>query len=291
MPTVLLVRHGRTSANASGTLAGWSQGIGLDDTGRTQVAALAERLAASGVTVARVVSSPLQRCQETARLLVDRVAPDVEVLTDERLGECRYGAWTGRKLSELVKEPLWRVVQDQPSAVRFPDGEQFAGESMAGMQARALDVIRATDSAVEQEHGARAVWVAVSHGDVIKAILADAAGAHLDQFQRINVDPASVSVVSYTSRRPFLVRSNDIGGDLAGLVPPPTKEGESASDGDGVDDGDAAVGGGAGTASSEAAGEPAVAVPTQAVAGPDEDPAGAATPSPGSPAAAPRAVG
>lgn len=243
MAVVLLVRHGRTTANTSGVLAGWTPGVGLDDHGRTQADTLAHRIADAGVTVVRVVSSPLQRCLETAELLVGTAAAGIPIEQDERLGEARYGAWTGRKLSELAKEDLWRVVQDQPSAVRFPDGDAYPGESMAGMQSRALDVVRSVDAEVEKAHGPDAVWVAVSHGDVIKAVLADAAGAHLDQFQRIQVDPASVSVVRYTARRPFLLRSNDTGGDLSSLKPPPKKreEGEPVPD-----TGDAAVGGGAG---------------------------------------------
>ncbi|MEP6799431.1 MAG: MSMEG_4193 family putative phosphomutase [Lapillicoccus sp.] len=257
MPTVLLVRHGRTAANASGTLAGWTPGIGLDDLGRQQADALAARIAAAGLTVARIVASPLQRCQETAATIVAAVAPGIPVGSDDRLGECQYGAWTGRKLGELLKEDLWRTVQDQPSAVRFPDGEDFPGESMAGMQSRALQVVREVDAEVAEEFGKDAIWVAVSHGDVIKAILADAAGAHLDQFQRIQVDPASVSVVRYTSRRPFLIKSNDTGGDLASLVPPPPHatpaapgEPDAPDASAASDDGDAAVGGGAGADSS-----------------------------------------
>jgi len=246
VPTVLLVRHGRTTANASGVLAGWTAGVGLDDTGREQAQALAARVAAANLPVSRIVSSPLQRCQETADLVAERAAPGIPVGLDDRLGECRYGAWTGRKLSELAKEDLWRVVQDQPSGARFPDGEDYPGESMAGMQSRALEVVRQVDVEVGAASGADAIWVAVSHGDVIKAILADAAGAHLDQFQRIQVDPASVSVVRYTSRRPFLLRSNDTGGDLASLLPPPKEADEGAEEQ--ADDGDAAVGGGAGAA-------------------------------------------
>lgn len=246
MPTVLLVRHGRTTANASGVLAGWTAGVGLDDTGREQAQALAARVAAANLPVSRIVSSPLQRCQETAMLVAAKAAPGIPVGSDDRLGECRYGAWTGRKLSELAEEDLWRVVQDQPSGARFPDGEDYPGESMAGMQSRALEVVRQVDADVRAASGADAIWVAVSHGDVIKAILADAAGAHLDQFQRIQVDPASVSVVRYTSRRPFLLRSNDTGGDLASLLPPPKEADEGAEEQ--ADDGDAAVGGGAGAA-------------------------------------------
>ena len=228
--TCLLIRHGRTSSNANGTLAGWTEGVGLDDIGRDQAAGLAERLRV--LPIREVVSSPLQRCVETAQIVVSALA-DVTLRTDERLGECRYGAWTGGSLKELAKDPLWRTVQDQPSAARFPDGEAFMGESIAEMQARGLQAVREIDAAVNAEHGPGALWALVSHGDVIKSILADAAGAHLDHFQRILVGPASLSAVSYTDRRPYLVRLNDGGTDLSALVPPP---------------GDAPVGGGAGSA-------------------------------------------
>jgi probable phosphomutase (TIGR03848 family) len=233
VPTCLLIRHGRTSSNANGTLAGWTEGVGLDDTGRTQAAGLAERL--RGVPVRAVVSSPLQRCVETAQIVVSALV-DVTVETDDRIGECRYGAWTGGSLEELAKEPLWRTVQDQPSSARFPDGEVFTGESIAEMQARALQAVRDIDARVSADHGPQALWALVSHGDVIKSILADAAGAHLDHFQRIVVSPASLSVVCYTARRPFVLRLNDAGSDLSTLVPSPEQLG------------DAPVGGGAGPA-------------------------------------------
>jgi probable phosphomutase (TIGR03848 family) len=228
VPTCLLLRHGRTSSNANGTLAGWTEGVGLDDVGRRQAADLAERL--KGLPISVMVSSPLQRCVETAEIVVGGLV-DVAISTDERLGECHYGGWTGGSLKELAKEPLWRTVQDQPSAARFPDGEVFLGESLAEMQARGLQAVREIDAAVRAEHGSKALWALVSHGDVIKSILADAAGAHLDHFQRIIVSPASLSIVSYTDRRPYLVRLNDGGTDLSTLVPPPD---------------DAPVGGGAG---------------------------------------------
>jgi probable phosphomutase (TIGR03848 family) len=233
VPTCLLIRHGRTAANATGTLAGWTEGIGLDEVGRGQVAALARRL--GGLPVRALVSSPLQRCLETAQIVAGALA-DVTVTPDERLGECRYGAWTGGSLKELAEEPLWRTVQDQPSAARFPDGDFFAGESIAQMQARGLQAVREVDAAVLAEHGPGALWALVSHGDVIKSILADAAGAHLDHFQRIVVGPASLSVVSYTHKRPFVIRVNDDGTELSALVPPA---------------GDAPVGGGAGGADAE----------------------------------------
>lgn len=217
VPTCLLIRHGRTSSNANGTLAGWTEGVGLDEVGRRQAAGLAQRL--RGLPIRALVSSPLQRCLETARIVVDGLS-ELPVRIDERLGECRYGAWTGGSLKELSKEPLWRTVQDQPSAARFPDGEMFMGESIAQMQARGLQAVRDIDAAVNDEHGPGAIWALVSHGDVIKSILCDAAGAHLDHFQRIVVGPASLSVVTYTDRRPYLVRLNGEGTDLSTLLPP-----------------------------------------------------------------------
>jgi len=222
VPTVLLVRHGRTTANASGVLAGWTPGVGLDDTGRAQAVDLGRRMAA--LPLAAVVTSPLQRCRETSAELVAVPGPKgvarPEPVLDDRLGECRYGDWTGRPLKELAKDPLWRVVQAHPSAVTFPGPE---GESMPDMQHRAVAAVREHDAAVAAAHGEDALWVAVSHGDVIKALLADALGMHLDAFQRIVVDPCSVSVIRYTPLRPFALRINDTGGDLAGLAPAPRR--------------------------------------------------------------------
>jgi probable phosphomutase (TIGR03848 family) len=229
MPTVLLVRHGRTAANASGTLAGWTPGVHLDDKGREQAAALAARLV--GVPVTAVVTSPLERCQETAdAVLAGREATPRHV--DERLGECHYGDWTGRELKSLAKDPLWKAVQAHPSSVTFP-----GGESMRAMQTRAVDAVRAWNV----ELGGDATWMAVSHGDVIKAIVADALGVHLDQFQRIQVDPCSMTVIRYTELRPFVVRLNDVGGSVEGLRPAPKKKGRRTKASS-----DAAVGGGAG---------------------------------------------
>ena len=250
MATVILVRHGRTSANASGTLAGRTPGVRLDDTGAGQARRTAERLAP--VPLARVVSSPLERCKQTSRaILVARpeAGAEVPLLTDRGLSECDYGEWQGRLLKDLAKEKLWSTVQSQPSAVTFP-----GGESMAGMQARAVGAVRRHDAEVTDGHGDAGVWVAVSHGDLIKAVLADALGLHLDLFQRITVDPASVSIVRYTGARPYVVSSNTHAGDLSWLrPPPPSTDGEGDEGGEGGEGGDgaaedAAVGGGAGPA-------------------------------------------
>ena len=236
MPTLVLARHGRTTANVSGVLAGRSKGVHLDEHGLEQAAAAAERLA--GVPLAAVVTSPLERCRETARAITRRQDPVPRPSTERGLLECDYGSWTGRELKTLAKEPMWRTVQAHPSAAAFPDGE-----SMAEMSSRAVAAVRKWDARVEAEHGADAVWVAVSHGDVIKAILADALGIHLDAFQRIVVDPASLSVVRYTPLRPFVVTMNSVAGDLSHLRPPPKKKTGRRTKASS----DAVVGGGAGT--------------------------------------------
>ncbi|TYD00703.1 MSMEG_4193 family putative phosphomutase [Arthrobacter echini] len=226
MATVILVRHGRTTANASGLLAGRTPGVHLDEVGRDQAAVTGDRLAA--VPLVGVVSSPLERCRQTAGFILDRQQATPHAPVDADLTECDYGQWQGRTLTELAIEELWPVVQSQPSAVTFP-----GGESMAGMQARAVAAIRRRDAAFQGEHGPGAVWVAVSHGDIIKSVLADAFGMHLDLFQRISVGPASVSIVHYGTGRPTVHATNTDAGNLAWLATS-------------MHSGDAPVGGGAG---------------------------------------------
>jgi probable phosphomutase (TIGR03848 family) len=236
MATLILARHGRTTANVTGVLAGRSKGVHLDDTGVDQARAAAGRLAA--VPLAAIVTSPLERCRETAREIARQQADAPKVATERGLLECDYGTWTGRELKTLAKEPLWRTVQGHPSAAEFP-----GGEAMTAMSSRAVGAVRRWDARVEAEHGGHAVWVAVSHGDVIKAVLADALGIHLDAYQRIVVDPASLSVVRYTPGRPFVITMNSSAGDLSSLKPPARRGRRRKVSSD------AAVGGGAGEGS------------------------------------------
>lgn len=230
MTVVLIVRHGLTASTGK-ALTGWLPGISLDDRGQQQAAALASRIAQ--VRLAAIISSPLERCQQTAGTISDsQLGEPVPVQVDDRLGECRYGDWTGKSLRQLARDPLWRVVQAHPSAVRFP-GED--GESMTAMQQRAVASVRDWNCRL----GPQAVYLICSHGDVIKAILADALGMHLDMSQRIQVDPCSLSIIRYTTLRPFVLRMNDTSGDpewLRAFASRPGPAGET----------DAQVGGGAG---------------------------------------------
>ncbi len=208
MTTVLLVRHGRTSANEKGILAGTAPGTDLDARGIEQADTLACQL--EGLEISAIVSSPLERTMQTAQALaktvVNKGGGPLEITEEPMLLECEYGDWTGRSLSELVTEDLWKSVQSHPSSVVFPG---VNGESMSNMQQRAVSAIRRWNDLL----GPEAVYIAVSHGDVIKAILADALGMHLDLFQRIGADPASVSVINYTPSRPFVLGSNGSGAD------------------------------------------------------------------------------
>ncbi|WP_382465976.1 histidine phosphatase family protein [Streptomyces noursei] len=231
MPTLILVRHGRSTANTSGVLAGRTPGVALDERGAAQAAALPARLA--GVPLAAAVSSPLQRCLETLAPLLD-ARPELRLENDERITECDYGDWSGRKLAELTDEPLMETVQQHPSAAAFP-----GGEPMREMQARAVSAVRDWNARVEETAGAEATYLMCSHGDIIKSLVADALGMHLDLFQRISVEPCSVTVIRYTRLRPYLVRLGDTG-DLASLLP--------RADGAAGSERDAAVGGGAGAA-------------------------------------------
>ncbi|MCF8555103.1 MAG: MSMEG_4193 family putative phosphomutase [Candidatus Nanopelagicales bacterium] len=203
MGTLLLIRHGRTDANATGVLAGRTPGVALDEVGRTSTQALAKRL--EGVNIARVVSSPLERTRETAQILFqDR--QDVEI--EDRLLECDYGDWQGAKLSELAVNELWPIVQQRPDEMIFPNGE-----SMNEMSSRASTAAREWDAKLTSEHGDKVVWVAVSHGDIIKAICADAMGLPLRKFQSLLIEPASVSVIHYSESGSAVSKLNDTGSE------------------------------------------------------------------------------
>lgn len=209
MATVILARHGRTSANATGILAGRTPGIVLDEVGTLQAGSASARL--DGIGIAAAFTSPLERCKQTSNLLLRGTG--VKARVERGLNECDYGDWSGRPMKELLKEDLWKVIQAHPAGVRFP-----GGESMAEMSARSVAAVRNCDARVSADHGDDAIWLAVAHGDIIKAVLADALGMHLDAFQRIVVDPASLSVIRYTPRRSYVLAMNTAEGSLAHLA-------------------------------------------------------------------------
>lgn len=201
MTQLLLIRHAHNDW-VDHRLAGWTAAVHLNNRGRAEAGALAERL--RDYRLDAVYASPLERAQETAAFLA--TPRSLSIVTLPGVGEVRFGEWTGRELKALRQEPLWPVVQHQPSRARFP-----GGESLAEAQARAVAAVEG----VAESHPDGVVAV-VSHGDIIKSLLAFYSGLHLDHFQRFAVGTASVSVVRITSGGPRVLLVND-----TGSVPPP----------------------------------------------------------------------
>jgi len=205
-PTVVLfVRHGQTPTTGK-KLPGRAPGLHLAPTGLAQAQAAGERIAGMG-TVRAVYTSPMERTKETAAPIAKSCG--LRVRTHKGLIEADFGAWTGKSLSSLRKLPEWQSVQRYPSGFRFPKGESFS-EMQTRMTGAVADLVA--------RHPGETI-VAVSHADTIKAAIADAAGTHLDHFQRIVVSPCSVSVVMYTPTGPIVLSVNSTGDDLSTLVP------------------------------------------------------------------------
>ena len=197
---ILLLRHAHSTANDRGILAGRDKTVGLSKRGVEESHLVKEHLTTlihSGFTIDRIVVSPLLRVRETiAPFLTSNQG--IEVVRDSGLIEMDYGSWSGKKLSLLSKRPLWEKIQQRPSAVRFPEGESF------------LEMAARSSEAVESLALPSKTTLFVSHGDVIKSIIAHHLGLHLDQFQRIAIEPASLSRISISSGRSTLISMNCI---------------------------------------------------------------------------------
>ena len=201
MTTLLLVRHGHTDA-AGKRLTGRAPGVHLNELGRRQAQRLVERL--DGVRIDTIVSSPLERCRETAAPLAKARGHAVDV--GRAFIEVGYGEWTGRSISQLRRTKLWRRVMFAPSNVRFP-----GGESLLEVQVRAVDA--SFDIAARH---ARGTVLVVSHADVIRLLVAHLAGMHADHLQRLSIDTASITAVSISDGFPRLLTVNETD-DLAVL--------------------------------------------------------------------------
>lgn len=185
MATLIALRHGQSTANADGILAGRTPGVALDDIGRRQADEAGARV--TDVGLAAAVRSPILRCEQTLDRALAAAGSPLAPSVDERFIECDYGQWTGRPLTELAQEGCWADLQHHPTSIVFPEGE-----SMASMFARVSHGVRDWNQRVGD-----GVWLLVSHGDPIKAIVAEAMGLALDQFQRIVINPGALCVISY----------------------------------------------------------------------------------------------
>ncbi len=202
---VLFVRHGQTPTTGA-LLPGRAPGLHLSDKGRTQADTVAARIATLP-SVAAVYASPMERTRETAAPIAR--SSKLRVRRATGLIECDFGRWTGKKLAELRKLDSWRTVQRYPSGFTFPGGESFSA-----LQARAVDCVHDLTA----RHRGETI-VAVSHADVIKAVLAGATGTHLDLFQRMVVSPCSITAILYTFDGPIVLTVNSTGDDISSLAP------------------------------------------------------------------------
>jgi probable phosphomutase (TIGR03848 family) len=197
MTQILLIRHAVNDVMKAQKLAGWMPDVHINEEGRQQAQAVAERLREMPITA--IYSSPLDRTRETAEPLAQALGLEVQIRED--IGEVQYGDWTGKSLEELSKLDVWKVVQLYPSGMRFP-----GGETIREMQARIVNQLES----IAADHP-REIVAVFSHADVIKAALAHYLGVHLDLFQRIVVNPTSVSVLRLTPYGPQVLRINDDG--------------------------------------------------------------------------------
>lgn len=213
---VVLIRHAHSQANAQGVLSGRISGVHLSSTGESQAQELITRLGKFKVSSLRI--SPLERCAETINPWWDAIGKShnrgVSILKDENLNEVDYGRWSGKKLAILSRDKLWQTVQNNPSATYFP-----SGEGLAQMQTRAMRAIH--DAVAVKRKGA---LVLVTHGDVIKSIVASCLGMHLNDFQRIVIDPASVTVIDFSSDKPRLILLNDSRANLESFLNAPYRK-------------------------------------------------------------------
>ena len=197
MTVFYLVRHGANDFIGNGKLAGWLPGIHLNETGAAQAHALAEILKSAKLRA--VYASPLERTMETAEPIAASHGLDVEPRPG--IGEVKYGRWQGQSLKVLRRRKLWPTVQRAPSLARFPDGE-----SIPEAQAR----IVAELEAYRAEHKSpKSAVVCVSHADIIKLAIAHYIGLPLDLYQRLIIEPASISILIVHDGQTRLARLND----------------------------------------------------------------------------------
>ena len=221
MPKIILIRHAQSTANAAGVLSGQLPNVHLSKSGQEQAERLAERL--GKLTISQVQVSPMDRCSETLAPWLAKYGKGVTVISEPNLIEVDYGKWSGKKLATLSRAKLWRKVQGQPSSVTFPEGE-----SLAQMQVRAMQTVHDFFSSDLE------MTIMVSHGDVIKAIVASSMGMHLDDFQRIVIDPASISILESNGGSIRLARLNDSDSSVNKLLQSKSKRGHLLGGGKGI---------------------------------------------------------
>lgn len=186
MPLLLLIRHGENNYVKKNRLAGRLPGVHLNETGHQQSQAIAQSLASKlkNASIQAIYSSPLERTMETAEPIAEMLG--VDIVARPGLVETDYGDWQGKTLKDLGRRKLWKVVQNNPSLMRFPSGESFA-ETQTRICTE-IETLRA-------KHREKDVIICVSHSDPIKLAVAYYLGLPLDLFQRLIIAPASITTL------------------------------------------------------------------------------------------------
>ncbi len=180
MTTLLLIRHAAHDLVGK-ALAGRKPGVLLNEQGERQAEALSRRLATDGIGA--IYASPRERAQQTAAPLAAALRQDIRLCA--ALDDIDFGQWTGRTFQELESEPQWPVWCQRRTAARPPDGE-----TITEVQQRTIQALAAL--AADHEGGTVALF---SHCDVIKAALAHYLALSLNELERFEIAPASVSTV------------------------------------------------------------------------------------------------
>lgn len=194
MPTLILARHGETDVIGK-KLTGRISGIHLNANGRTQALGIAAQL--KNIQISAIFSSPLERALETARPLSE--AAGIPISPHNGLTEINFGAWQGRPYRQLEKLKLWQTIHTNPSTVTFP-----AGESFITAQQRMVASLEEIVSAM----GEKDTVVCFSHCDPIRLAVAYFLNMALDDFQRLSIEPGSLSRVTFQKNKPCLGQIN-----------------------------------------------------------------------------------
>jgi len=194
MSTFYLIRHA-TNDYVGNTIVGWTPGVSLNAEGRGQAERLAWKLLGRGIT--RLCSSPLERALETAAPIAKALGLRVEVR--DALGEVRFGEWSGKRIAELERDPRWHLFSQYRSGTRPPGGELMI-ESQSRIVTE-LEQLRA-------RHPGETI-AAVSHADIIRAALVYYAGMAIDLAQRIEISPASCTVLALEDSGPRILKVNE----------------------------------------------------------------------------------
>ena len=193
MPQLYLLRHAQSEANLRGVLAGPDNSVNLSDEGRKQSVKVSKHL--QNINFQEIYCSPISRCLQTIQPLLGSM-PRIQVVQEVKIQEMNYGQWNGKDLKALSKKRDWQSIQSAPSKFTFPDGESFN------------QLRRRVSSFLSEISDKDGPLLVVSHGDVIKMMLACTLDLPTDKFQNFVIEPASISIVHYGSNVKNIISVN-----------------------------------------------------------------------------------